>query len=261
MKSLQIAATGMAAQQLRVDVISNNIANMSTAAYRPRVAEFSDLMYQQYLTPGTITSQVGTVVPAGIQIGTGVRPSTVSMQITQGSMKETGSDLDLGIDGAGFLEVTLPSGESAYTRDGKLNRSAEGEMVTMDGYPLADGITIPADAKSISISRDGEVVAYFDDQAAGQAIGSIQLVRFVNEKGLEAMGDNLFRETAASGTPTQVVAGTEGSGFIRQGYLEESGVDVVKEISDLIEAQRGYELNSKVITASDEMLAATTRLR
>ncbi|WP_340693074.1 flagellar basal-body rod protein FlgG [Hyphomonas sp.] len=261
MKSLQIAATGMAAQQLRVDVISNNIANMSTAAYRPRVAEFSDLMYQQYLTPGTITSQVGTVVPAGIQIGTGVRPSTVSMQIIQGSLKETGSDLDLGIDGAGFLEVTLPSGESAYTRDGKLNRSAEGEMVTMDGYPLADGITIPTDAKSISISRDGEVVAYFDDQPAGQAIGSIQLVRFVNEKGLEAMGDNLFRETAASGTPTQVVAGTEGSGFIRQGYLEESGVDVVKEISDLIEAQRGYELNSKVITASDEMLAATTRLR
>ncbi|MBU2605106.1 MAG: flagellar basal-body rod protein FlgG [Alphaproteobacteria bacterium] len=261
MKSLQIAATGMAAQQLRVDVISNNIANMSTAAYRPRVAEFSDLMYQQYLTPGTITSQVGTVVPAGIQIGTGVRPSTVSMQIIQGSLKETGSDLDLGIDGAGFLEVTLPSGESAYTRDGKLNRSAEGEMVTMDGYPLADGITIPADAKSISISRDGEVVAYFDDQPAGQAIGSIQLVRFVNEKGLEAVGDNLFRETAASGTPTQVVAGTEGSGFIRQGYLEESGVDVVKEISDLIEAQRGYELNSKVITASDEMLAATTRLR
>tara|TARA_R110000772_G_C13207008_1_gene430621 strand:+ start:213 stop:998 length:786 start_codon:yes stop_codon:yes gene_type:complete len=261
MKSLQIAATGMAAQQLRVDVISNNIANMSTAAYRPRVAEFSDLMYQQYLTPGTITSQVGTVVPAGIQIGTGVRPSTVSMQIIQGSLKETGSDLDIGIDGAGFLEVTLPSGESAYTRDGKLNRSAEGEMVTMDGYPLADGITIPADAKSISISRDGEVVAYFDDQPAGQAIGSIQIVRFVNEKGLEAMGDNLFRETAASGTPTQVVAGTEGSGFIRQGYLEESGVDVVKEISDLIEAQRGYELNSKVITASDEMLAATTRLR
>ncbi len=261
MKSLQIAATGMAAQQLRVDVISNNIANMSTAAYRPRVAEFSDLMYQQYLTPGTITSQVGTVVPAGIQIGTGVRPSTVSMEITQGSMRETGSELDIGIDGAGFLEVILPSGESAYTRDGKLNRSPEGEMVTMDGYPLADGITIPNDAQSISISRDGEVVAYFDNQPAGQAIGAIQLVRFVNEKGLEAVGDNMFRETAASGTPTQVVAGTEGAGFLRQGYLEESGVDVVKEISDLIEAQRGYELNSKVITASDEMLAATTRLR
>ncbi|MCA8901819.1 MAG: flagellar basal-body rod protein FlgG [Hyphomonas sp.] len=261
MKSLQIAATGMAAQQLRVDVISNNIANMSTAAYRPRVAEFSDLMYQQYLTPGTITSQVGTVVPAGIQIGTGVRPSTVSMEITQGSMRETAAELDLAIDGAGFLEVTLPSGESAFTRDGKLNRSVDGQIVTMDGYPLADGIVIPEDARKISISRDGEVVAYFADGGAGQAIGTLSLTRFVNEKGLEAMGDNLFRETEASGAPAQVVPGTEGAGVIRQGFLEDSGVDVVKEISDLIEAQRGYELNSKVITASDEMLAATTRLR
>ncbi len=261
MQALSIAATGMMAQQLNVEVISNNIANMSTSAYRPRVAEFSDLMYQQYLTPGTITSQVGTVVPAGIQIGTGVRPSTVSMQITQGALKETGGELDLAIDGSGFLEVTLPSGDSAYTRDGKLNRSAEGELVTMDGYPLADGITIPNDANRISISRDGEVVAYFDNAAVGQAIGAISLTRFVNEKGLEAVGDNLFRETEASGPPAQVVAGTEGAGYIRQGFIEASGVDVVKEISELIEAQRGYELNSKVITASDEMLAATTRLR
>ena len=261
MKSLQIAATGMAAQQLRVDVISNNIANMSTAAYRPRVAEFSDLMYQQYLTPGTLTSQVGTTVPAGIQIGTGVRPSTVSMEITQGSLRQTNSELDLAIDGAGFFEVTLPSGESAYTRDGKFNRSVDGQMVTMDGYPLADGITIPDNAQKITISRDGEVVADFADGQAGQSIGTLSLTRFVNEKGLEALGDNLFRATEASGTPSQVVPGTEGAGYIRQGFLEDSGVDVVKEISDLIEAQRGYELNSKVITASDEMLAATTRLR
>ena len=134
MKSLQIAATGMAAQQLRVDVISNNIANMSTAAYRPRTAEFSDLMYQQYLTPGTITSQIGTVVPAGIQLGTGVKPSTVSMEITQGALRETGSDLDLAIDGTGYFEVTLPSGEPAFTRDGKFNRSPDGEIVTMEGY-------------------------------------------------------------------------------------------------------------------------------
>ena len=261
MKSLQIAATGMAAQQLRVDVISNNIANMSTAAYRPRVAEFSDLMYQQYLTPGTLTSQVGTTVPAGIQIGTGVRPSTVSMEITQGSLRQTNSELDLAIDGAGFFEVTLPSGESAYTRDGKFNRSVDGQMVTMDGYPLADGITIPDNAQKITISRDGEVVADFADGQAGQSIGTLSLTRFVNEKGLEALGENLFRATEASGTPSQVVPGTEGAGYIRQGFLEDSGVDVVKEISDLIEAQRGYELNSKVITASDEMLAATTRLR
>jgi flagellar basal-body rod protein FlgG len=261
MKSLQIAASGMAAQQTRVDVISNNIANMSTAAYRPRTAEFSDLMYQQYLTPGTITSQVGTVVPAGIQIGTGVRPSTVSMEITQGALRQTSAELDLAIDGAGFLEVTLPSGEPAYTRDGKLNRSPTGEIVTMDGFPLADGIVLPEDARRVTISRDGEVTAYFGDSNEGQAIGNISLVRFVNEKGLEAMGDNLFRETEASGSPNRLVPGTEGLGYIRQGFLEDSSVDVVKEISELIEAQRGYELNSKVITASDEMMAATTRLR
>lgn len=261
MKSLQIAASGMAAQQMRVDVISNNIANMSTAAYRPRAAEFSDLMYQQYLTPGTITSQVGTVVPAGIQIGTGVRPSTVSMEITQGSLRQTGGELDLALDGSGFLEVTLPSGESAFTRDGKLNRGPDGQVVTMDGYPLADGITIPQDARRISISRDGEVSAYFDNEAEGQSIGTISLASFINEKGLEAIGDNMFRETEASGAVSRQVPGTEGTGVLRQGYLEDSGVDVVQEISELIEAQRGYELNSKVITASDEMLAATTRLR
>ncbi len=261
MKSLQIAATGMAAQQTRVDVISNNIANMSTAAYRPRVAEFSDLAYQQVMTPGTITSQTGNTVPAGIQIGTGVRASTVSIEIVQGALRQTGAELDLAIDGAGFLEVTLPSGESAYTRDGKLSRNPEGELVTMDGYPLADGIVIPADARRVSISRDGEVVAYFDNEPAGQSIGTLSLVRFMNEKGLEAIGDNMFRETQAAGAPNRLVPESEGTGSIRQGFLEESGVDVVKEISDLIEAQRGYELNSKVITASDEMLAATTRLR
>ena len=261
MKSLQIAATGMAAQQLRVDVISNNIANMSTAAYRPRTAEFSDLMYQQYLTPGTISSQVGTVVPAGVQLGTGVKPSSVSMEITQGALRQTGSELDIAIDGTGFLEVQLPSGESAYTRDGKLNRSAEGQIVTKDGFELADGITIPQDARRISISSDGEVVAYFANEAQGQAIGTISLVRFLNEKGLEAMGDNMFRETEASGGPNRLVPATEGVGILRQGYLEDSGVDVVQEISELIEAQRGYELNSKVITAADEMLAATTRVR
>lgn len=261
MKSLQIAATGMAAQQTRVDVISNNIANMSTTGYRPRVAEFADLAYQQVLTPGTITSQTGTLVPAGIQIGTGVRPSTVSMQITQGALNPTGNELDVAIDGSGFLEVTLPSGEVAYTRDGMLNRSPEGELVTSDGYALSDGIVIPEDALRVSIARDGEVSVYFENQPDGQPIGTISLTRFVNEKGLLAVGDNLFRETEASGAANRLVAGTEGLGILRQGFLEDSGVDVVKEISDLIEAQRGYELNSKVITASDEMLAATTRLR
>lgn len=261
MKSLQIAATGMAAQQMRVDVISNNIANMSTAAYRPRTAEFADLAYQQVVSPGTITSQTGTLVPAGIQIGTGVRPSTVSMEILQGSLRETGGDLDLAIDGTGFLEVTLPSGDTAFTRDGKLNRSAEGEIVTSEGYPLTDGIVIPQDAVRVTISRDGEVVAYFNNQVQGQPVGNISLVRFVNEKGLRAIGDNMFRETEASGAANRLTPNSDGMGALRQGFLEDSGVDVVSEISDLIEAQRGYELNSKVITASDEMLAATTRLR
>lgn len=261
MKSLQIAASGMAAQQMRVEVISNNIANMSTTAYRPRTAEFADLMYQQYLTPGTITSQVGTVVPAGIQLGTGVRPTTVSMELTQGTLRQTNAELDIAIDGNGYLEVTLPSGEAAFTRDGKLTRSPEGEIVTSDGFPLADGIVIPEDARRISISRDGEVVAYFSDEAAGQPVGNISLVRFVNEKGLEALGDNMYRETEASGPPNRLLPGTEGMGFIRQGYIEDSAVDVVQEIADLIEAQRGYELNSKVISASDEMLSVTTRMR
>ncbi|MEL6725810.1 MAG: flagellar basal-body rod protein FlgG [Pseudomonadota bacterium] len=261
MKSLQIAATGMAAQQTRVDVISNNIANMSTTAYRPRVAEFSDLVYQQYLTPGTITSQTGTVVPAGIQLGTGVKASSVSIEVVQGSMRQTGGEFDLGIDGNGYFEITLPDGESVYTRDGKFTRSPDGELVTSDGYSLADGITVPRDANRISISRDGEVAAYFDNVVEGQSIGVISLSTFINEKGLEAIGDNLYRETEASGQANNLVAGSQGVGIIMQGFVEDSSVDVVKEISDLIEAQRGYELNSKVITASDEMLAATTRLR
>jgi len=183
------------------------------------------------------------------------------MEVTQGALRQTDAELDLAIDGAGFLEITLPSGEPAYTRDGKLSRSANGEVVTMDGFPLADGIVIPEDARRISISRDGEVVAYFGDAANGQPIGTISLVRFINEKGLEAVGDNMFRETEASGPANRLIPGTEGVGFIRQGFLEDSAVDVVKEIADLIEAQRGYELNSKVITASDEMMAATTRMR
>ncbi|GLQ24349.1 flagellar basal-body rod protein FlgG [Algimonas ampicilliniresistens] len=261
MNALKIAATGMAAQQMRVDVISNNIANMSTTAYQPRVAEFADLMYQQYQTPGTLSSQTGATVPAGIQIGMGVRPTTVSMEIVQGGLSETGGDFDLAIEGRGFFEIIQPSGDSAFTRDGKFYRDADGLMVNSDGYALADQITIPNDARRVTISPDGEVVAYFNNQPNGQTIGSITLTVFANTKGLEAMGGNLYRETEASGAPINGTAGTEGIGTMRQGYLEDSGVDVVEEISELIEAQRGYELNSKIITAADEMLAATTRIR
>jgi flagellar basal-body rod protein FlgG len=261
MKALKIAASGMAAQQMRVDVISNNIANMSTTAYAPRVAEFADLHYEQYLAPGSLSSQTGEIVPAGIQLGHGVRPSTVSMEIGQGPLSQTGGDLDIAVEGRGFFEITLPSGESAYTRDGKFNRSAEGLIVTTDGFALADNITIPDDTRRLTISSDGAVTAYFDGTPNGQQIGTVSLTVFANAKGLEAVGGNLFRETAASGNPITGIPGTDGVGFIRQGFLEESGVDVVEEISELIEAQRGYELNSKVITAADEMLSATTRIR
>ncbi len=261
MNALKIAATGMAAQQMRVDVISNNIANMSTTAYQPRVAEFADLVYQQIQTPGTLTSQTGSVVPAGSQIGMGVRPTTVSMEMVQGALSQTNGDLDLAINGRGFFEIIQPDGESAYTRDGKFYRDAEGLLVNSEGNALADQITIPNDANRITISQDGEVVAYFSNQPQGQTVGTISLNVFANAKGLEALGGNLYRETEASGAPINGTAGSEGVGVMRQGYLEDSGVDVVEEISELIEAQRGYELNSKIITAADEMLAATTRLR
>lgn len=261
MNALKIAATGMAAQQMRVDVISNNIANMSTTAYQPRVAEFADLLYQQYQTPGTLTSQTGSTVPAGIQIGMGVRPTTVSMEMVQGALSETGGDFDLAVTGKGFFEIIQPNGESAFTRDGKFYQNADGLLVNSDGNALADQVTIPNDAQRISISPDGEVVAYFGNAAAGQTIGNISLNVFANPKGLEALGGNLYKETAASGAPINGTAGSEGFGVMRQGYLEDSGVDVVEEISELIEAQRGYELNSKIITAADEMYAATTRLR
>lgn len=261
MSALKIAATGMAAQQLRVEVIANNIANMSTTAYAPRSAEFADLLYQQRLPAGSISSDTGTIVPAGIQVGMGVRPSTVSLEIGQGALRETGADLDLAVEGRGYFEITLPSGDSAYTRDGKFNRSAEGQVVTADGFVLTDNVTIPNDARRITISGDGTVTAFFDNTPEGQQVGTINLTVFANAKGLEALGGNLFKETSASGTPIAGTAGTEGVGFMRQGYLEDSSVDVVEEISDLIEAQRGYELNSKVISAADEMLAATTRIR
>ncbi|MGJ8562368.1 MAG: flagellar basal-body rod protein FlgG [Alphaproteobacteria bacterium] len=261
MNALRIAATGMAAQQTRVDVISNNIANMSTTAYQPRVAEFADLLYQQHLQPGAISSQSGNIVPAGIQMGMGVRASTVSMEIVQGGLSPTGGDLDLALEGRGYFEITLPSGDAAYTRDGKFYRDGEGLIVNSEGYALADNITIPNDARSITISQDGEVTAFFNNEPEGQQIGQISMTVFVNPKGLEAMGSNLFRETSASGSPVVGQPGTEGIGTMRQGYLEDSGVDVVEEISELIEAQRGYELNSKVITAADEMYAATTRIR
>lgn len=261
MKALQIAASGMAAQQTQVDVISNNLANMSTTGYNTRRADFADLSYEQVARPGAISSADGTVLPTGIQLGMGVRPSAVSVVLAQGTLAQTGGDLDVAIEGRGYLEVTLPSGSSGYTRDGALHRSPDGLIVTADGYQVAPGITIPVDAKAIAINADGEVYATFVDQVAPQLLGQLSLTTFVNEKGLEATGSNLFLETPASGGPITGTPGLDGMGRLRQGYLEESTVDAVKEVTELIKAQRGYEMNAKVITAADQMLSATTSLR
>jgi flagellar basal-body rod protein FlgG len=261
MRALKIAATGMEAQQTRVEVISNNLANMSTTAYQARRAEFADLIYQQPRLSGTISAADGSEVPAGVQLGLGVRTASVSFELSQGSIRSTDNELDLAIDGGGWFEIALPTGEAAYTRDGAFKRTSEGRMVTTDGYALAPDITIPEDARRVSISLDGEVYAYFDESVEPQLLGAITLVDFANDRGLEPLGSNLYRETTASGPPNPGAPGEEGRGVLRQGYVEESAVDPVREITDLIEAQRGYELNSKVITAADQMLAATTQIR
>lgn len=261
MQALKIAATGMSAQQMRVEVISNNLANMSTTGYNARRAEFADLHYQQIARPGTINAIDGRQLPTGVQLGLGVRSASVAAQLQQGALSQTNGDLDIAIEGAGYLEVTLPSGLPAYTRDGALERSADGQIVTADGHPVVPDIAVPADARSISINASGEVYAFFDDQVQPQLLGQISLSGFTNAKGLEAMGSNLFVETPASGPALVGAPGTDGLGTLRQGYLEDSSVDAVREITELIEAQRGYEMNAKVITAADQMLAATTQVR
>lgn len=261
MRALDIAASGMSAQQTRVEVISNNLANMSTTGYNARRAEFADLHYQQATRPGSINATDGTVLPTGVQLGLGVRPTAVSMTVQQGSSLSTGGDLDLAIEGLGYLEVNLPSGISAYTRDGGLKRSPDGLIVTSDGYPVVPDITIPEDTRSISIDAAGEVYAYFDDRVEPELLGQFSLTGFSNAKGLEAIGSNLFLETPASGAPFVAAPGSDGLGTVRQGYLESSSVDAVREITELIEAQRGYELNAKVISAADQMLGATVQIR
>ncbi|MEL6414604.1 MAG: flagellar basal-body rod protein FlgG [Pseudomonadota bacterium] len=261
MKALKIAATGMLAQQMRVETISNNLANMSTTGYNARRAEFADLHYQQMVRPGSINASDGTVLPTGVQLGLGVRPSAVTVNLAQGSLAATGGDLDMAIDGNGYFEVTLPSGQTAYTRDGALKRTADGLIVTSDGYPVSPQITIPADARSISINANGEVYAYFADATAAQLLGQFDLTGFTNPKGLEALGDNLFAETEASGPPLLTTPGQDGLGTVRQGFLEESSVDAVREITELIAAQRGYEMNSKVISAADQMMGAMAQVR
>jgi flagellar basal-body rod protein FlgG len=261
MRALSIAATGMEAQQTRVEVISNNLANMNTTAFSPRRAEFADLHYQQVARPGTVTAANGTELPTGIQLGLGARVDAISVEVGQGALKQTGSTFDLAVEGRGYFEVTLPDGTSAYTRDGGLKRSAEGTIVTSSGYPIVPDIVIPDETQDIEINGDGEVYAFFSGRAQPELLGQITLVLFSNEGGLQALGGNLHAESAASGQPAIAPPGESGRGTIRQGYLEQSAVDSVREMTDLIEAQRGYELNAKVMSAADQMLAATSQVR
>jgi flagellar basal-body rod protein FlgG len=261
MRSLSVAATGMLAQQLNVDVISNNIANLSTTGFKRRRAEFADLLYQNFRRVGSQSSDSGTIVPSGVQIGVGVKPTAVYRITEQGNMQVTDNPLDLAISGKGYFQVELPNGDTAYTRAGALARSSDGTIVTPDGYTVLPGITIPDDAVSITVDSSGEVFAQIDGQVAPQNLGQLELATFPNEAGLEAIGDNLFLETQASGGPITATPGTDGFGTIQQGFLETSNVNVVAEITDLITAQRAYEMNSKVIQASDQMMGTLTQLR
>ena len=260
MRSLSIAATGMLAQQTNVDVISNNIANMNTTAFKRQRAEFQDLLYQQVSRPGTATSQDGTRVPSGIQLGAGVRTGGIYRIHEQGAFTNTGNPYDMAIDGEGYFQVTLPNGETAYTRAGSFQISDQGELVTSDGYRVQPGITVPQGAVSVMVSKTGEVQVKMADQTQMQTIGQIELASFVNQSGLEAQGSNLFLETEASGQPTVSQPGQPGFGTVNQGFLETSNVNPVSEITSLISAQRAYEMNSRVVKTSDEMPATNTQL-
>lgn len=261
MQALSIAATGMMAQQLNVEVISNNIANMSTTGFKKQRAEFQDLLYQNLRRVGTNSSDTGTVVPSGVQIGLGVKTGSVYRIMNQGDMDNTGNKLDVAIQGRGFFRVQLPSGEDAYTRAGNFSLSATGQIVTSDGYTVQPGITVPSDATDITISKDGQVQATMPGQTSAQVVGQLELATFPNDAGLDPQGDNLFLETAASGSPSVATPGSTGVGTLLQGFLETSNVNAVTEISSLITAQRAYEMNSKVITAADEMMSVTSNLK
>ncbi len=261
MRSLDIAATGMLAQQLNVEVISNNIANMTTTGFKRQRAEFQDLLYQDLRRVGSESSDAGTVVPSGIQLGLGVQPAAVYRIVEQGNLTITENPFDLAINGRGYFTVELPSGETGYTRAGSFQISPDGELVTADGYIIQPGATIPADAISVTVNANGLVSARVGGSTTEQQVGQIELATFPNEAGLEALGDNLFIETAASGTATVGNPGATGFGTLKQGALETSNVNVVNEITNLIAAQRAYEMNSKVIQASDEMMANTSQLR
>ena len=261
MKALYIASTGMSAQERNVEVISNNIANMRTTGFKRQRAEFQDLLYQSYRRAGSTTSDQGTIVPVGIEIGTGVKTAATPRVMSQGSVVPTEKELDIAVSGEGYFMIQLPDGRTAYTRDGAFERDNTGLLVNKDGYQIEPGITVPDGAKSISISADGTVEAYLNNDTLPTQLGQIQLARFVNKAGLESIGENLFVETGSSG-PAQIAApAADGMGKLMQNYLEMANVNAVTEIADLIAAQRAYEMNARVISGADEMLRATSQMR
>lgn len=261
MQALRTAATGMAAQQLNVEVISNNIANMNTVAFKKQRAEFQDLLYQTMEQPGAQSSDQGTIVPTGVQIGAGVKAGSVYRISTQGSMTATGNQLDLAIDGRGYFQVLLPTGETAYSRAGNLAANDQGQLVTQDGYQIQPAISIPAGSTDIIISKSGQVQVLQPGSPTPTVVGSLELATFMNEGGLSAQGSNLFKETAASGPATVGAPGVDGLGTLLQGYTEASNVDAVSEITALIIAQRAYEMNSKVISTADSMLGVANQVK
>jgi flagellar basal-body rod protein FlgG len=260
MRALHTAATGMMAQELNVKVISNNIANMRTTGYKRQRAEFQDLLYEHVRRVGTQTSAQGNILPVGVELGGGVKTVGTPRLMTQGTLSPTGNDFDVAIRGEGFFKIAMPDGSFTYTRDGSFLMDAQGRIVTPQGNVVQPGLNVPPNATSITINGQGTVSASLPGQTTPTILGQFTLTRFVNKAGLQAIGDNLFVETPASGAPQDGIAATDGYGDLQQGNLEQANVEAVTEISDLIAAQRAYEMNAKVITASDQMLSAASNL-
>ena len=253
LRSLWISKTGMEAQQLQLDNISNNLANVATNGYKKSHATFEDLIYQNLRQSGAASSDQ-TQLPTGLQVGLGVTPVATARDFTQGSLQQTGNNFDVAISGNGFFQVTMPDGTTAYSRDGSFKVDANGQLVTSNGYTIQPGITIPPQAQTVSIAADGTVTATLPGQAAPANLGQLQLASFANVGGLDPKGENLYAETASSGTPTAAAPGTNGLGKLQQGFVETSNVNVVEELVSMITTQRAYELNSKAIQTSDQML-------
>jgi flagellar basal-body rod protein FlgG len=258
-RSLWIAKTGLDAQQTQLDVISNNLANVSTTGFKRSRAVFEDLLYQTMRQPGASSSQQ-TLIPSGLTLGTGVQAVATERIFSQGSLSQTQNPLDIAINGQGFFQIQMPDGTLSYTRDGSFQRDSTGQVVNANGYPLSPSITIPSNALTISISRDGIVSVTQPGTTGATQVGQVQLATFVNIGGLQATGDNLFVETASSGTPTPNTPGSNGAGVLNQGYVETSNVNVAEELVNMIQTQRAYEMNSKAVTTSDQMLSRLTQM-